>query len=74
MPGARAGRWLTRMDAEAIRARYGSPVVLHRADLVHILRSAIPAAALRTGVMPLVRAVAGSVQLGSLAAVLDRRG
>ncbi|MGW4330603.1 FAD-dependent monooxygenase [Nocardia sp. NPDC004573] len=46
----RAGRWLTRMDTEAIRARYGSPIMLHRADLLHILRSAIPAAALRTGI------------------------
>ncbi|WP_039797343.1 FAD-dependent monooxygenase [Nocardia araoensis] len=46
----RAGRWLTRMDADAIRTRYGSPIMLHRADLVNVLRSAIPAEALRTGV------------------------
>ncbi|MEU2043472.1 FAD-dependent monooxygenase [Nocardia niwae] len=46
----RAGRWLARMDAEAIRARYGSPIMLHRADLLRVLRSAIPAAALRTGI------------------------
>ncbi|WP_063050476.1 FAD-dependent monooxygenase [Nocardia arthritidis] len=56
-----AGRWLTRMDAEAIRARYGSPVMLHRADLVHILRSAIPAAALRTGVTVAEAGVDGTV-------------
>ncbi|WP_280477191.1 FAD-dependent monooxygenase [Nocardia asiatica] len=46
----RAGRWLTRIDAEAIRARYGSPVMMHRADLVDVLRSALPARAVRTGV------------------------
>lgn len=56
----RAGRWLTRMDAEAIRTRYGSPIMMHRADLVQILRSALPAHALRTGVT-VTEAVAGGM-------------
>ncbi|MBF6078438.1 FAD-dependent monooxygenase [Nocardia beijingensis] len=46
----RAGRRLAGIDAEQLRATYGSPIMLHRADLVDILRSAIPAEALRTGV------------------------
>lgn len=57
-----AGRWLTRMDAEAIRARYGSPIMMHRADLVHILRSAIPTDAVRTGVTVTEAGVDGTVR------------
>ncbi|WP_067549065.1 FAD-dependent monooxygenase [Nocardia crassostreae] len=44
------GRWLSRVDAEAIRTRFGSPIVLHRADLLDILREAVPESALRTGI------------------------
>ncbi|MEU8759393.1 FAD-dependent monooxygenase [Streptomyces sp. NPDC048659] len=44
------GRWLARTDAEAAAARFGGPLVLlHRATLVDLLRSALPAAAVRTG-------------------------
>ncbi|MGY2057939.1 FAD-dependent monooxygenase [Nocardia gipuzkoensis] len=57
----RAGRWLTRMDAEAIRARYGSPIMMHRADLVDVLRSAIPAEAVRTGVTVAEARIDGTV-------------
>ncbi|WP_040811616.1 FAD-dependent monooxygenase [Nocardia concava] len=44
------GRWLSRTDTEAVRERYGSPVMLHRADLLDILRSAVPENAVRTGI------------------------
>ncbi|WP_280373110.1 FAD-dependent monooxygenase [Nocardia abscessus] len=57
----RSGRWLTRMDAEAIRARYGSPIMMHRADLVNVLRSALPAEAVRTGVTVAEARVDGTV-------------
>ncbi|MGW4094321.1 FAD-dependent monooxygenase [Nocardia sp. NPDC004750] len=57
----RTGRWLTRIDAEKLRAAYGSPIMLHRADLVDILRSAIPAEALRTGVTVAEARVDGTV-------------
>ncbi|QBS44272.1 FAD-dependent oxidoreductase [Nocardia sp. CS682] len=45
-----SGRWLSRMDVEGIRARYGSPIMMHRADLLDILLAALPAAVLRAGV------------------------
>ncbi|WP_341684404.1 FAD-dependent monooxygenase [Nocardia farcinica] len=44
------GRWLSRFDVAALRARYGLPVILHRADLLDILRAAVPDEAIRTGV------------------------
>ncbi len=44
------GRWLSRTDLDAVRARYGSPILLHRADLLDILRAAIPEGVVRTGV------------------------
>ncbi|QLY33342.1 FAD-dependent monooxygenase [Nocardia huaxiensis] len=44
------GRWLSRTDTEAIRTQYGSPVMMHRADLLDILRAAVPEAAVRTGI------------------------
>ncbi|MEU8900065.1 FAD-dependent monooxygenase [Nocardia sp. NPDC048505] len=44
------GEWLSRADVAAIRDRYGLPVLLHRADLLEILRAAVPESALRTGV------------------------
>ncbi|MEV6432333.1 FAD-dependent monooxygenase [Nocardia sp. NPDC051463] len=43
------GRWLSRTDLTAVRARYGSPIMMHRADLLDILRAAVPESALRTG-------------------------
>ncbi|MER7520522.1 FAD-dependent oxidoreductase [Streptomyces sp. NPDC126499] len=43
------GRWLCRTDATAAAARFGGPLVLlHRATLVDLLTSALPAAAVRT--------------------------
>ncbi|MBL1078354.1 FAD-dependent monooxygenase [Nocardia sp. 2] len=44
------GRWLSRTDEAAVRARYGSPIMMHRADLLDILRAAVPETALRTGI------------------------
>ncbi|GAB0107930.1 FAD-dependent monooxygenase [Nocardia sp. JMUB6875] len=44
------GRWLARADADAIRERYGSPVMMHRADLLDILRSEVPESAVHTGI------------------------
>ncbi|MFE9579076.1 FAD-dependent monooxygenase [Nocardia sp. NPDC006044] len=46
----RKGRWLSRTDTEAIRVHYGSPVMMHRADLLDILRRAVPEGAVRTGI------------------------
>ncbi|MET9633748.1 FAD-dependent monooxygenase [Lentzea sp. NPDC006480] len=44
----RAGRWLSRTDNAAIERRHGWPlVVVHRAELLRILVSALPASSLR---------------------------
>ncbi|MFC3965819.1 FAD-dependent monooxygenase [Nocardia jiangsuensis] len=45
-----AGRLLLRADAAALRERFGEPIVVHRAELMAILRDALPAGVLRTGV------------------------
>ncbi|GAB4583578.1 FAD-dependent monooxygenase [Nocardia sp. IFM 10818] len=55
------GRWLSRTDTETLRARYGSPIVVHRADLLEILRDAVPESALRTGVSVSVARADGTV-------------
>ncbi|AFU00613.1 FAD-dependent monooxygenase [Nocardia brasiliensis] len=44
------GVWLSRVDSAAIRARYGSPIMLHRADLLDLLRAELPEKVLRTGI------------------------
>ncbi|MEU3015183.1 FAD-dependent monooxygenase [Nocardia asteroides] len=44
------GRWLSRTDIATLRARFGAPVVIHRAALLDILRSALPDDVVRTGV------------------------
>ncbi|MFH8613080.1 FAD-dependent monooxygenase [Streptomyces sp. NPDC018029] len=47
---ARSGRWLVRTSAAEAEAAYGgSLVMLHRATLIGLLVSALPAEALRTG-------------------------
>ncbi|MGV9314827.1 FAD-dependent monooxygenase [Streptomyces sp. NPDC003691] len=44
------GRWLTRMNSEALAARFGGPVVLlHRATLIDRLLSRLPDGTVRTG-------------------------
>ncbi|AUI63805.1 FAD-dependent monooxygenase [Amycolatopsis sp. BJA-103] len=46
----RAGRRITRWDAEAFRRHHGRPLAaIHRADLVDALRDALPAGCVRTG-------------------------
>jgi 2-polyprenyl-6-methoxyphenol hydroxylase-like FAD-dependent oxidoreductase len=43
------GRWLTRLDAEAVIDRFGGPLVLlHRAELIDLLAAALPPGRLRT--------------------------
>lgn len=44
------GAWLSKFDVAAMKARYGLPIMVHRADLLDILRNAIPAGSIRTGV------------------------
>ncbi len=45
-----AGRWLTRTDTTELERRYGPTVMIHRADLLEVLRAAVPAEALRGGI------------------------
>ncbi|WP_078843499.1 FAD-dependent monooxygenase [Streptomyces albus] len=48
LPG---GRWLSRTTSDAAAERFGGPVVIaHRAALVDLLRSRLPAGSVRTGV------------------------
>lgn len=44
------GRWLSRTDVATLRERFGAPVVIHRARLLDILRTALPEGVVRTGV------------------------
>ncbi|WP_280220296.1 FAD-dependent monooxygenase [Nocardia neocaledoniensis] len=44
------GRWLSRTDVATMRERFGAPVLIHRADLLAILRAAVPEGVARTGV------------------------
>ncbi|GAA0416224.1 FAD-dependent monooxygenase [Streptomyces luteireticuli] len=44
-----SGRWLSRTDTRELAGRFGPLVMIHRARLVDILRTALPAGALRTG-------------------------
>jgi len=44
-----AGRWLSRTDTAELERRYGPAVMIHRADLLAVLRAAVPADALRPG-------------------------
>lgn len=46
----RRGRWLSRTDNAELARRFGHPLmVLHRADLLRVLREALPADSLRPG-------------------------
>ncbi|MFI0449276.1 FAD-dependent monooxygenase [Actinomadura sp. 6N118] len=40
------GRWLSRTDVEELNRRFGPLVMMHRADLLEVLRNAVPAGAL----------------------------
>ncbi|KUL37353.1 monooxygenase [Streptomyces sp. NRRL F-4489] len=44
-----SGRWLARTDTAELARRYGPVAMIHRADLLDVLRRALPADALRTG-------------------------
>ncbi|MCK7624948.1 FAD-dependent monooxygenase [Streptomyces sp. RS10V-4] len=44
-----SGRWLSRTDTAELARRYGPVALIHRADLLDILRRALPADALCTG-------------------------
>ena len=44
------GRWLSHTDVAAIRDRFGSIALVHRATLLDILRSALPPECLTAGV------------------------
>jgi 2-polyprenyl-6-methoxyphenol hydroxylase-like FAD-dependent oxidoreductase len=46
----RSGRWLARTDTEELARRYGPLVMIHRAELLDLLRTAVPADSLRPGV------------------------
>jgi 2-polyprenyl-6-methoxyphenol hydroxylase-like FAD-dependent oxidoreductase len=45
-----AGRWLARTDTAELARRYGPAAMLHRADLLDVLRGAVPARVLRSGI------------------------
>jgi 2-polyprenyl-6-methoxyphenol hydroxylase-like FAD-dependent oxidoreductase len=44
-----AGRWLSRTDTAELERRYGLIAMIHRADLLGVLRAAVPEAVLRPG-------------------------
>jgi 2-polyprenyl-6-methoxyphenol hydroxylase-like FAD-dependent oxidoreductase len=43
------GRWLSRTDMPTLEHRFGAVAMIHRATLLDILRTALPASALRSG-------------------------
>jgi 2-polyprenyl-6-methoxyphenol hydroxylase-like FAD-dependent oxidoreductase len=45
-----AGRWLSRSETAELERRYGPVAMIHRADLLAVLRAAVPEEALRPGV------------------------
>ncbi|MGC7100933.1 FAD-dependent monooxygenase [Amycolatopsis lurida] len=45
----RRGRWLIRNDIADLKRRFGQWVTVHRAELIDLLRAAVPAEALRPG-------------------------
>ncbi|WP_040795586.1 FAD-dependent monooxygenase [Nocardia higoensis] len=55
------GAWLSRFDVPALQARYGLPIVVHRADLLDILRAAVPAGSIRTGITVTEAGIDGTV-------------
>jgi 2-polyprenyl-6-methoxyphenol hydroxylase-like FAD-dependent oxidoreductase len=45
-----AGRWLSHTDTAELERRYGPVAMIHRADLLAVLRAAVPEEALRPGI------------------------
>jgi len=58
------GRWLSHTDVAAIRDRFGSIALVHRATLLDILRSALPPECLKAGVAVSDVTTDGVVQCG----------
>ncbi len=56
-----AGRWLTRLNTEELRDRYGEVVVLARPDLLSLLLGAVPESALHPSTTVLSAAPDGTV-------------
>ena len=46
-----AGRWLSRTDTADLERRYGLTAMIHRADLLAVLRAAVPEGVLRPGTL-----------------------
>jgi 2-polyprenyl-6-methoxyphenol hydroxylase-like FAD-dependent oxidoreductase len=46
-----AGRWLSRTDTADLQRRYGLAAMIHRADLLAVMRAAFPEGALRPGTL-----------------------
>ncbi|HEV7932890.1 MAG TPA: FAD-dependent monooxygenase [Actinomadura sp.] len=44
-----AGRWLSRTDTADLERRYGQTVMMRRADLLDVLKEALPSSTLRGG-------------------------
>jgi 2-polyprenyl-6-methoxyphenol hydroxylase-like FAD-dependent oxidoreductase len=44
-----AGRWLSRTDTAELERRYGLTAMIHRADLLAVLRAAVPGGVLHPG-------------------------
>jgi 2-polyprenyl-6-methoxyphenol hydroxylase-like FAD-dependent oxidoreductase len=57
-----AGRWLSRTDAAELDRRYGPSAMIHRADLLAVLRAAVPDAALRPATTVTAVSSAGTLQ------------
>jgi 2-polyprenyl-6-methoxyphenol hydroxylase-like FAD-dependent oxidoreductase len=45
-----SGRWLSRTDTATLERRYGAVAMIHRADLIAVLRAALPEGTLRNAV------------------------
>jgi len=46
-----AGRWLSRSDTADLERRFGLTAMIHRADLLEVLRAAVPEGVLRPGTL-----------------------
>ena len=56
-----AGRWLSRTDTAALERRFGPVAMIHRADLLEVLRAAVPADSLHHDVTVRGAALDGTV-------------
>ncbi|RJO69281.1 monooxygenase [Nocardia panacis] len=65
------GGWLTRYNMAQLEATYGLPIMVHRADLLDILREAVPESMLRTGISVRSAGLDGTVEHSAGASVGD---